>query len=156
MNEKKVETFIYQDLGFPIKLINAPMKKIFGQWFLDINLGKLQKSILNELTYKPHPLTGSEIRFIRKYFEMTTTEFGQIFGATHAAVLKWEKGESRMNIATEVYIRLYVCDRLQKKDKEFRKFYHTININNLTKHRNDDAEKNPLEIDANEKMLAYS
>ena len=31
MNEKKIETFTYTDLGFPIKLIDAPMKKNLGR-----------------------------------------------------------------------------------------------------------------------------
>jgi DNA-binding transcriptional regulator YiaG len=156
MSEKKIETFIYRDLGFPIKLVNVPMKKIFGEWFLDINLGKLQKSILNELVNKPIPLTGAEIRFIRKYFEMTTTEFGHLLGTTHAAVLKWEKGESRMNPATEFYMRLYVLDRLRTKDREFRKFYHQITLDNFSKHRKGKDKIIPLEIDANEELLAFS
>ena len=156
MSEKKIETFIYQDLGFPIKLINVPMKKIFGEWFLDINLSKLQKSILNELVRKITPLMGAEIRFIRKHFEMTTTEFGHLFGSTHPAVLKWEKDESRMNPATEVCMRLYVIDRLLTKDREFRKFYHNINIDSLSKHRRDKIEELPIEIDADEKLFAFS
>ncbi len=143
MSENKIETFIYQDLGFPIKLINAPMKKVYDQWFLDINLSKFQKNVLYGLVNKPSPLTGSEIRFIRKYFEMTTTDFGHIFGATHPAVLKWEKNESSMNPATEVCMRLYVLDRLQIKDKEFRRLYHKISIDSLVRHRRDRFKTTP-------------
>jgi DNA-binding transcriptional regulator YiaG len=154
MSEKKVETFIYEDLGFPIKLINAPMKKIYGQWFLDINLSKFQKSVLLGLVNKPFPLVGEEIRFIRKYFEMTTTDFGHVFGTTHPAVLKWEKKESRMNPATEVYMRLYVLDRLQIKDKEFRRLYHKISIDSLIKHRKAKVKTIPFEIDALEESFA--
>lgn len=156
MNKKKVETFIYQDFGFPVKLINVPMKKVFGEWFLDINLGKLQKNILIELARKSTTLTGVEIRFIRKYFEMTTTEFGHICGASHAAVLKWEKDESLMNPATEVFIRLYVLDRLLAKDIEFRNFFHTFNIGIITKTRRDKIKAIPLEIYANEELVAFS
>ena len=153
MKEKKVETFIYKDLGFPIRLINVPMKKIFGEWFLDINLSKLQIHILNMLIHKPIPLTGAEIRFIRKYFEMTTSVFGNTFGATHVAVLKWEKDEARMNPATEVCIRLFVLDRLRAKDKEFRNFYHEIRIENLNKYRKDKVKEKLFEIDANDDLL---
>jgi len=157
MSIKKTETFIYQDLGFPIKLINVPMKKIFGEWFLDINLGKLQKSILNELVHKSTPLTGAEVRFIRKYFGMTTTEFGHIFGTSHPAVIKWENNESRMNPSTEIFMRLYVFDRLLTKDKEFRKFFHTVSIDSLTKYRRVKNEANmPIEIEVNEELFALS
>lgn len=148
MDQKIVETFVYHDLGFPIKLVNVPMKKVFGEWFLNINLSKLQKSVLHELVHKAMPLTGAEIRFIRKYFEMTTTEFGDVFGATHAAVLKWEKEESRMNTATEFCVRLYVSDRLFTKDKEFRRLYHEISVNTLAKQRKEKAKIIPFIIDA--------
>ena len=151
MIERKTETFIYEDLGFPIKLINAPMKKVFGEWFLDINLSKIQKEILNILVNKPTTLTGDEIRFIRKYFEMTTVMFGSRFGATHATVLKWENNESRMNPATEFLIRLYVVDQLRTKDIEFRKFYHSMSLENLQKNK---SEEKPIEL--NEKMFAVS
>ncbi|MFI5343687.1 MAG: hypothetical protein ACHQUC_05640 [Chlamydiales bacterium] len=154
MSERKVETFIYHDLGFPIKLINAPMKRILGEWFLDINLAKLQKSVLNELAHKSTALTGEEIRFIRKYFEMTTIEFGQVFGATHSAVLKWEKDESLMNPATELCMRLYILDRLQTKDKEFRKFYHKTSIGSLSKHRRIKTKRHPLEMNVDENFFS--
>ena len=36
--ERKKETFIFEGLGFPIKLIDTPMKKVFGQWVIDIDL----------------------------------------------------------------------------------------------------------------------
>jgi len=156
MTERKTQTYIYQDLGFPIKLTKAPMRKIFGEWFLDINLSKFQKIVLNVLARKTTPLTGGEIRFIRKYFEMTTTEFGNIFGATHPAVLKWEKDESRMNPATELYMRLFVIDRLRTKDREFRKFFHDINIDSLSKHRKDKIEEFPIEIDSYDEAVAFS
>lgn len=32
MDEKKTETFTYLDLGFPIRLIDVPMRKIMGEW----------------------------------------------------------------------------------------------------------------------------
>ena len=32
MKKRKKKTFIYEGLGFPIKLINVPMKKVFGEW----------------------------------------------------------------------------------------------------------------------------
>lgn len=92
MTEKKIETFTYTDLGFPIQLIDVPMKKILGEWVLDINLNILQLEVLKMLIHKATPLQAEELRFIRKYFEMTTTVFGRIFGVTHAAVIKWEKG----------------------------------------------------------------
>ena len=37
--EKKHETFVYEGLGFPVQLIDCPMKKVLDEWVLDLNLG---------------------------------------------------------------------------------------------------------------------
>lgn len=144
MKEKKTETFIYEGFGFPIKLIKCPMKKVFGEWVLDINLSKLQIDMLKELIHKPVPLTGLELRFIRKFLEMSTTDFGKLVGVSHPAVLKWEKEQVHINPATEIYIRLHVLQHFRAKDKEFRELYEQISIENLIKHKND--KKVPLSI----------
>lgn len=154
MKNKKIETFLYEDLGFPILLINVPMRKIFGEWILDINLSKFQLSVLHMLIRKPISLTGKELRFIRKYFEMTITEFGHAFGVTHAAIVKWEAGQTRLSPTTEVYIRLYVLERLRAKDEEIGKLYHNIRIDQLAKSKKKDVYDKPLEIDVNEFLLA--
>lgn len=104
MKEHKIETFIYEDLGFPILLINTPLRKAFGEWVIDINFNKLRKNVLNSLIHKQSNLKGQELRFIRKHFEMTTKEFGKVFGVTHVAVLKWESGENRISPTTDIYV----------------------------------------------------
>ena len=110
------------------------MKKRFGEWFLDINLEKLQRDLLELLIRKPIPLTGDEIRFIRKYFELTTTAFGKLFYVTHSAVLKWEKGDVPPP-TTDVCIRFFVLEKLHKKDSEFGKLYRAVHFEDLRKKR---------------------
>lgn len=151
--ERKVETIIYKDIEFPILLVNCPMKKKFGKfgtWFLDINFEKLQSDLLEMLIRKPAPLTGEEIRFIRKYFEYTTTEFGKAFCVTHSAVLKWENGHLPIP-TTDFYIRLFVLEKLSKKDAEFGKLYREVHIENLRKTHAITPE--PLTIQADEYLV---
>ena len=141
MKDRKKETFIFRGLGFPIKLINAPMRKMVGEWVLDVDFDQLQLAALTCLLEKSALLTGAELKFIRKYLNMSTTEFGKIFGVTHVAVLKWEKG-TRANPATDVCIRLYMYDHLSKtKDKDFRNFYRETTHEIFSKGR---KEKNEL------------
>lgn len=147
MKETRRDTFIYKGLGFPIRLVNVPMKKVFGEWAIDINFNTLQLAVLNMLARKSSPLTGGEIRFIVDYLEMSTRDFAKLFGVTHAAVLKWEKEEAKMNPSTEVYLRLYILNYLKVTDKEFRKLYLKINPENLA---NPKGKHNPLEIDGDE------
>lgn len=153
MIEKKTETFTFEGLGFPILLVDAPWKRVFGEWALDINLKKLQEVVLQTLIHKPSPLLGAELRFIRKFLEMSTAAFGQLFGVSHVAVVKWENERANINPATELCIRLYVMDHLALKDKEFRQFYHDMSISQLTKNRSK-LRRKPLEINAR-KGLGY-
>ena len=144
MKEKKMDTFIWEGLGFPIRLVNVPMKKVFGEWVLDINLEHFQKTVLNLLARKLTPLTGGELRFIIDYLQMSTRDFAQLFGVTHVAVIKWENEKSRMNPGTEVCLRLYLLNYLKVADKEFRKLYLKITPQDLANTEGDNA---PLEID---------
>jgi DNA-binding transcriptional regulator YiaG len=145
MNKKKKETLIFEGLGFPIRLVNVPMKKVLGEWAIDINFNTLQIAVLNMLARKPSSLTGGEIRFIIDYLEMSTRDFAKLFGVTHAAVMKWENEESKMSPGTEVCLRLYILNYLKATDKEFRKLFLRINPGNLA---HSETENIPLEIDA--------
>lgn len=147
MKTKKKETFIFHGLGFPVKLINVPMKMIFDEWVIDINMNKLMLVVLGALIRKPIPLTGDELGFIRSYLEMTTTMFGKTFGVSHVAVLKWESGKNRISPALDLCIRLYVLDFLHAKDKEFRALYKEVSLEKLSK--SDQKKKiHPLVVDA--------
>ena len=149
MKETKKDTFIWEGLGFPIRLVNVPMKKVFGEWVLDINLAHFQKTVLHMLAKKPTPLIGAELRFIIDYLKMSTREFAKLFGVTHAAVLKWENEKSRMNPSTEVCLRLYLLNHLKVADKEFRKLYLKISPQNLA-----NAESNETLLEINAEKIA--
>ncbi len=135
MTTQKKKTFIYKGLGVPVKLINVPMKKILGEWFIDINMETLQRVVLEAIIHKPTFLSGVEIRYIRKYMEMSTKEFGNIFGVSHAAVVKWENDTNGITPALELCIRLYMLNYLKVKDEEFRALYNEINLGQLSKRR---------------------
>lgn len=144
MREKKKETFIYEGLGFPILLINVPMRKTLGKWVLDINFASLQRTALLMLAKKAAPLSGDEIRFIRHYLNKSTHEFALMLGVSHVSVLNWENEERKMNTNTEIVLRLRVLDHLKVPDKEFRKVYLTFDPQSISKQP---AESMPLEID---------
>lgn len=130
--EKKRKTFIYRGLGIPVKLVNAPMKKAAGEWCIDINMNRLMRIVLEAIIHKSSSLTGDELRYIRKHLQMSMAEFGKIFGVTHVAVLKWEDEQNRISPALELCVRLYVLNRLQAKDKEFRALYNELSLKQLS------------------------
>ena len=129
MENKKVQkSYIDYGFGFPVQILNAPLKRVQGEWVLDLNFEKYEKAVLFALAMKPVRLSGNEIRFIRHHFEMDLKGFGKRFGdVAHSAVIKWEKfGDepTNMNWATEKDIRLAIVDRL--KPKVLRKTYEAL------------------------------
>src|ERR1700722_14294283 len=107
----KKETFIFNGLGFPIQLIDCPMKKVIGEWVIDVNLNVLQLFVFKGLIRKPSPLTGREMRFMRKFMDLTTEDLGKKLGVTHAAVVKWEKEQVSLGLVHDVYIRM-LCTKM--------------------------------------------
>lgn len=156
MIERKNETFTYTDLGFPIELIDVPMRKMLGEWVLDINLNIFQLEVLKMLIHKPTPLQAGQLRFIRKYFEMTTTAFGEILGVSHAAVIKWESGQLPAP-PMDVYIRMYIMDRLNAKNAEFGKLFHEVNMANLVRAKKERRKEKLLSLNFNHcRFVAHS
>ena len=143
MNRKK-DTFIYEGLGFPLRLLNVPLKEVHGEWVFDFSMGLFQKCVLEMIARKPSPLTGPELRFIIDYFEMAYRDFAKILGVSHVAVVKWEKEQSKMSPSTEVCLRLYILDHLKITNSEFRQLFRKINPEDLA---NYESEISPLEID---------
>jgi len=93
MKKNIVKQFRYEGFGFPIDLLDVPVRNIRGIEVPDINYNILQRIVFEGLSHKPVPLTGNEIRFIRQSLDMTLTEFAKHFGLTHPAIVKWEKAK---------------------------------------------------------------
>ena len=148
MRKEKKSTFIYRDLGIPVKLINAPMKTICGEWVLDLDMELLQRIVLEAIIHKPALLSGIEIRYIRKYISLSIEEFGKSFGVTHAAVSKWENSRNGISAALDVCIRLYIMEYLKVKDVEFRQLYRDLDLSKLSKGKR--VKLLPLAINAND------
>jgi len=122
--------------GFLVKLMNAPMVQIRGEWVLDINTNKLHAAVLNALVYKPSRLSGDEIHFIRKYFKMTLVQFGDKFDVTHPAVKKWENSKNKsteMKWSIEKDIRLFALTGISKKAKDFLDAYKELDAKAISK-----------------------
>src|ERR1700730_12235996 len=146
MKDKKTSTFVYEGLGIPVKLINVPMKKMLGEWFIDLNMEALQRVVLEALIHKPFSLTGAELRYIRNYMEMSCADFGKTFGVSHVAVVKWENEKNGISPALELYIRLHMMTYLRVKDKEFRALYNDLSLEKLSQSRK--GKIHPITIDA--------
>lgn len=151
MTKRKIEkSYLYNGFGFPILLENIPMVDVRGIWTPEVNYNILQKVVLLALCYQSSSLTGNQVRFIRKYFDMTLEKFAKKFGLTHAAVLKWEKkGDNPAKILEgyEKEIRLFVMDQILADAKEFRLAFRKIFEQSYTLSKNEPIHVDvPLEL----------
>ncbi len=135
MKNSRIKQYEYDGLGFPIILLNVPVREVRGGLVPDIDYNLLQRSVLSTLSYKTSPLTGSEVRFIRQYLEMTLSEFANLFGVTHATVIHWEKAKNefaKLSPTTELCIRLTILDVLHANNKEFRDMFREFDCLKLS------------------------
>lgn len=131
METKIQKEFIDTGFGFPIRLINVPMIKVRGTWTPKINYNELALEVLRALANKESRLTGSEIKFIRTYFEMTLQEFAKRFCVTHVGVMKWERAKNQptpMIWSTEKDIRLFILASLAAKAQELANLYDKLQV----------------------------
>ena len=118
MSARIQKRFVYEGFGFPVLLLNAPMVKVRGVWTPDLNYNELAQGILETMAVHPARLSGSEIRFVRLYFEKTLKKFAERFGVTHPAVKKWEQTKlkpAKMGWSTEKDVRLFILESLGKR-----------------------------------------
>jgi DNA-binding transcriptional regulator YiaG len=148
--KKKYETFVYKGFGFPVELINCPLKEIQGEWVLDINLIALQKLIFKMLIHKKSPLTNKELKFMRKFLRLTTSQVGEKLGISHATVVKWESGQSKISLSQQIYIRLIFCEIY--KDEELIQIFKEIRPENLAKPSN--KQETSIQIDLKDIQVA--
>lgn len=146
MSKKRLTKYLYTALGFPIVLLNVPVRTVFGETVLDINLARLQERVFYVLLHKPSSLSGDELKYIRKYLKMTKTDFGKMVGVSYAAVINWENGRTPIAYAIDKLLRLTILDSQSVKDKEFRKLFHELTVTLFNKGSSDSKS---LEINVN-------
>jgi len=152
MKRRKIEKeFEYLGLGFPVILFKVPMVEVRGVWTPEIDYSLLQRVVLRALAHYSSSLTGNHVRFIRSWLGLTQTAFGELFGVTHTAVVKWEKANDRSSkivLTTERELRMVILDQLLKKAEDFRNAYRVIHGLDFR------AEPEPVEVDTQIDLVA--
>lgn len=129
MERKIQKKVVYEGFGFKLNIIDVPMVKVRGKWTMDIDYNRLRDSMFRAMADKPVRLTGSEIRFVRHYMNMTQVQFARYFEVTHAAVSKWEKCDSKltkMKWSIEKLIRMEVLSYSKTTAKEFKTIFEGL------------------------------
>ncbi len=67
---------------------------------------ELMKSICESILLKPMPLSGAEIRFLRKNLAVKINEFAQLLGMDRVTVSRWENGHEKPSRSADRLVRL--------------------------------------------------
>lgn len=112
---------VFEELGFPIVLVDPPMVTVRGHEMPDVNLRDLQDAVFRLLIVKPARLTGVEVRFIRKHLRMRQADLARVLNmANHSAVSQWEGRAAEftgMEYNTEVLLRVWMAARVGMADQ---------------------------------------
>lgn len=101
----------YKGLGFPVWILDPKFNED-GTMKLDLN--RLMEDIFAALLAKPARFSGSEVRFIRTYMDLTQVDFAKLLKLKdHSSVSKWEKKlleATNMDPNTELALRLAMAE----------------------------------------------
>jgi hypothetical protein len=112
---------IFNELGFPVLLVNVPLVEVRGHLVPDVNMKALQASAFAMLVTKPARLTAP-----RYGSSASTSGFGRRTWprcsnmANHSVVSQWESREDEptgMDYNTEVLLRLWMAGRSGQADR---------------------------------------
>ncbi len=133
MKKKTVKKYTYEGLGFSIELTKVQMLLVDGEWSPKIDVRKVAENVMKILPFQEERLTGSQIHFVRSYFEMSLRKFAtEVVKESHMAVSKWEKfshKSTNMDSNTETMLRLYIFEKICVKTvKEKKAFFDSYQL----------------------------
>jgi len=76
---------------------------------------KIHRAIAECLLQKETPLSGKEIRFLRKHMAMKAIDFAKLVGVDNATVSRWENEKDKPSDIADRAIRLFCAVRLGYK-----------------------------------------
>ena len=103
------KTIKFNGFGFPIILLNSPVKVENGEEIPDVNFNHIQDSLFHALLLKPSRLSGAEVKFLRHYLELTQEVFSKTLKVERSLISKWESKDLKvtgMSSHIEIFLRL--------------------------------------------------
>ncbi len=94
-----------------IKVI-VPVKDSPHGEYIACDYKNVEEEVLRTIIKENFPITGLEAKFIRHFFGMNMKDFGTVFGITNAAVCKWEKKKTSLDLPNQIAIRAFACEKL--------------------------------------------
>jgi DNA-binding transcriptional regulator YiaG len=89
------------------------IKERHGERYMAVkDADELHAAIALHLASRKKVLRGQEVRFLRKFLEMTQAELASELGVTDQTVARYEKGESSFDGPVDMLLRLLVIGKI--------------------------------------------
>lgn len=110
------EPLHYTACGLPNVYLTSgyQAREVNGERYVSVHdVEDLHQAIALYLTTQKKELTGAEVRFIRKYLDLTQRELGNFLGVSDQSVARYEKGKSALEGAEDMVLRLLVQNQVK-------------------------------------------
>jgi transcriptional regulator with XRE-family HTH domain len=98
--------YIYEGLGFPVKLHNVVMVQDRDYVYPLISLNEITLKVAMQLIHRHEKLDGARLKFLRKFCQASLDDFAKRLGVSKTTILNWEKSSRNKIIdLSEVQIR---------------------------------------------------
>lgn len=125
LRKKVVEKYHYLESGLP----NVYLKGVTmyycscGEEMVGIPCPEgLHDQIAKTIAKNSRPLTGDEIRFLRKHLGLMSGDLARILGVSKVTVSRWENSKAKIDKSYESILRAMT------RDKKLRKLFQDINV----------------------------
>lgn len=78
------------------------------------NVERLNRDIADFIVRDPSPLSGKEVRFLRKQMGMKAVELAELLGVTKQTISRWENEAASIGVANDKLIRMIFFRRLEE------------------------------------------
>ena len=82
-------------------------KNAYGEFISIKDLDGLHEAIAASLCDKTSPLTGLELRFLRKELDMSQKQLGELFAKDRQSIANWEKKEEVPGLCDKLIRHIY-------------------------------------------------
>lgn len=115
------ETYNYSESGIPyLYLANVEVRKCTKcneKAVVLPRIDELHGVIANMLLCKKVPLTGKEVRFLRKEMDLIGTALANLLGVTPVTVSRWENEKEPISATSDRLVRVIYVQLMQERCK---------------------------------------
>ncbi len=108
------DLYQYEECGLPNVFLTSGFnisESEYGEGVSFNDFDDLHKAITLELTGKPAPLTGKEVRFLRVELDWSQKELGAKLGVSDQAVSLWERDQNSIGVSESLVLRLLAVEK---------------------------------------------